>query len=199
MSATDWVPVELAAGAKQRTLRAGESLFRTGDPVYGVFAIESGRIQMLRYDIQGRPLVLFTGIQGDLFAEAALFSETYHCDAVAVADATVRIFSKPTLLSLFTRDPTAAQKFTALIARELITARTRLELLNIRSADERVLRHLGLAAGADGRTVNLPGTLKETAEDLGLTPEAFYRVLADLEKRGLIERKDHLIKLLDTT
>ena len=199
MTTTDWVPVEIAAGAKRRMLRAGESLFRTGDPVHGIFAIESGRIQMLRYDIQGRPLVLYTGIQGDLFAEAALFAETYHCDAVAVADATVRIFSKSALLSLFARDPAAAQKFTALIAHELITARSRLELLNIRSAHERVLRHLGLAAGADGRTVKLPGTLKETAEDLGLTPEALYRVLADLEKRGLIERKDNLIKLLDTT
>jgi len=195
MTALDWVPNEVVTAARRRNLQTGESLFRHGDQVYGLFVIESGRIQMIRHDSSGRPLVLFSAIKDDLFAEAALFSETYHCDAVAATDATVRIYPKPVLLSLLDRDPSAAKKFMALLARQVMLLRTRLELLNIRSASERVLRHLTVAAGPDGRTVKLSGTLKEMASELGMSHEALYRTLADLETQGLIERSDRLIKL----
>jgi CRP/FNR family transcriptional regulator, dissimilatory nitrate respiration regulator len=149
------------------TLQAGESLFRQGDQVHGMFTIESGRIHMLRHDSHGRSLVLFSATTGDLFAEAALFSETYHCDAVAITDALVRIYPKSILLSLLGRDRIVANKFMALLAREVMSLRTRLELLNIRSASERILRYLAIAAGPDGRTVELSGTLKEMAGELG--------------------------------
>jgi CRP-like cAMP-binding protein len=195
MSAIDWIPNEIAAAARRRVLQAGESLFRQGDPAHGLFAVESGRIQMIRHDMHGRALLLFTARAGELFAEAALFADTYLCDAVAITESAVRIFPKATMLALFDRDPAVARKFTALLAHEVMSLRTRLELLNIRSAGERVLRHLAAAAGPDGRTVELPGTLKEMAGALGLTHEALYRTLADLEAQGRIERTDHLIKL----
>ena len=198
MSRLDWVPNEITAAARQRTLQAGESLFRQGDQTYGIFAIENGRVQMIRYDSQGRSLVLFAAVKGELFAEAALFSETYHCDAMAVTEATVRIYPRSILLSLLSRDQTAAQKFMALLAHEVMLLRTRCELLNIRSASERVLRYLSVAAGPDGRTVELSGTLKEMASELGLAHEVLYRTLADLETQGLIERSDHLIKFKQT-
>jgi CRP-like cAMP-binding protein len=198
VSAVDWIPNEITAAARQRTLQAGESLFRQGDQTYGIFAIVKGRVQMIRYDSHGRALVLFTAAEGELFAEAALFSETYHCDAMAATEATVRIYPRPILLSLLRRDPTAAQKFIALLAREVMSLRTRLEVLNIRSASERVLRHLFTAAGSDGRTVEISGTLKEMASELGLAHEVLYRTLADLETQGLIERADHLIRLKQT-
>jgi hypothetical protein len=41
------------------------------------------------------------------------------------------------LLSLLGRGPTVAQKFMASLAREVMSLRTRLEVLNIRSASER--------------------------------------------------------------
>lgn len=195
MSALDWIPNEVTAATRRRTLQAGESLFHQGDQTYGIFVIEKGRVQMIRHDSHGRSLVLFTAAEGDLFAEAALFSETYHCDGVAVTEATVRIYPRSPLLSLLGRDHAAAQKFMALLAREVMSLRTHLEILNIRSASERVLRHLSIAAGPDGHTIEVSGTLKEMANELGLAQEVLYRTLADLETQGLIERADHLIKL----
>ena len=83
----------------------------------------------------------------------------------------------------------------ALLAREIMRLRTRLEQRNIRSARERVLHFLALDAGADGRTVRLRRTLKELAAELGLTHEAFYRALADLAADGEIERRKNKIVL----
>ena len=63
-----------------------------------------------------------------------------------------------------------------------------LEIRNIRSARERVLSHLFLAAGADSRTVRLDGTLMDLAGEIGLSHEVLYRTLAALEAEGLIAR-----------
>src|SRR5664280_172408 len=66
---------------------------------------------------------------------------------------------------------------------------------NIRSARERVRHFLSVNAGADGRTVDLQGTLKDLAAELGLTHEALYRTLAKLERSGEIKRAKRKITL----
>ena len=66
--------------------------------------------------------------------------------------------------------------------------RSRLEERDIRSSRARILHHLALAAGPDGRTVSLDGTLMDLAAEIGLTREVLYRTLAALEKDGTIAR-----------
>jgi DNA-binding MarR family transcriptional regulator len=73
--------------------------------------------------------------------------------------------------------------------------RTRLAQRNIRSARERVRHFLALNAGADGCTVELRGTVKDLAEEVGLTHEALYRTLAALERAGEIKRTQGKITL----
>jgi len=59
------------------------------------------------------------------------------------------------------------------------------------------VRHfLALNVGADGRTVELRGTVKDLAEEIGLTHEALYRTLAALERSGEIRRAPGKITLL---
>ena len=121
-------------------------------------------------------------------AEASLFSSTYHCDAVATTEAIVRLYPKAVLLAELQRDPKIAKAFAAMLAHQIMSLRTRLERRNIHSARDRVRHFLALNVGADGRTVDLPGTLKELAADLGLTHEALYRTLARMEADGEIKR-----------
>jgi CRP-like cAMP-binding protein len=47
----------------------------------------------------------------------------------------------------------------------------------------------------DGRTVILPGTVKDLAADLGLAHEALYRTLARMEADGEITRAGSTIKI----
>jgi CRP-like cAMP-binding protein len=83
----------------------------------------------------------------------------------------------------------------AVLARQIQALRTRLEERNIRSARERLLHHLALAAGPDGRTIPLDGTLMDLASEIGLTHEVVYRTLADLEREGAISRTRSAIVL----
>jgi CRP-like cAMP-binding protein len=100
----------------------------------------------------------------------------------------VRIYPKREMLAAFERDPRAMRAFSAMLARQVMSLRTRIEQRNIRSARERVRHYLVLNAGADGRTVELGGTLKDMAAELGLTHEVLYRTLAALERSGEIKR-----------
>jgi len=77
-----------------------------------------------------------------------------------------------------------------------MTLRTRLEQRNIRTARDRVRHYLAVSADVDGRTVALSGTLKDVASELGLTHEALYRTLAEMEADGEIERRKGAIRLL---
>ena len=195
MAVKDWLPAGVQAAGVERVLSPGQALFHLGDPTQGIYEIVKGQVQMVRVDAGGREVVLFTAGPGELFAEAALFSPNYHCDAMTKTGAVVRLFPKAKVLAAFRRNPKAAEAFMALLAREIMRLRTRLEQRNIRSARDRVLHFLALGASADGRTVLLHRTLKDLAAELGLTHEAFYRALADLAAGGEIKRFKNKILL----
>jgi CRP/FNR family transcriptional regulator, dissimilatory nitrate respiration regulator len=188
VSSLDWLPSRIRARSRVRSLAAGEALFHQGDNAYAIFEIEVGRLRLIRHTVDSRRIVLHVARAGELFAEAALFADEYHCDAVAAAASQVRVYAKRDLLSLFRTNPGLAERFMALLAQQIHSLRARLEERNIRSARGRVLHHLALAAGPDGRTMPLEGTLMDLAEEIGLTHEVLYRTLASLEKEGSIRR-----------
>jgi len=198
MSATDWLSAPVRAGARDRKLEAGQTLFHAGQRTGGLYEVLDGKIRLVRVDRSGREAILQLASAGDTLAEASLFSPTYHCDAIATTEAVVRLYPKTILLAELKRDPNLLEAFAAMLARQVMTLRTRLERRNIHSARDRVRHYLTVNAKSDGRTIALPGTLKELAADLGLTHEALYRTLARMEADGEIERSDGLIKVRKT-
>jgi CRP/FNR family transcriptional regulator, dissimilatory nitrate respiration regulator len=190
------MPAAIRAAAFERKLKAGEALFRLGDSAAGFYEVVSGRVRLVRVDRVGRETVLHVAGPAETLAEASLFSGQYHCDAVANTDATVRVYPKRQVISVFEKDPKALKTFTAMLAHQVMTLRTRLQQRNIRSARERVRQFLALNIGPDGRSVELHGTLKDLAAEIGLTHEALYRALAALERAGEVKRAGNRIMLV---
>jgi CRP-like cAMP-binding protein len=197
MDGKDWLLEVVRSAALERTLAAGETLFRSGDRTVGLYEVLKGKVQLARIDATGRETILYVAGAGDTIAEASLFSPTYHCDAVATANAVVRLYPKMAVLREFQRDPKAAQSFMAMLANQVMSLRTKLQQRDIRSARDRVRHYLALNVRADGRTVELPGTAKDFAAELGLTHEALYRALADMAADGEIERLKGRIRIVD--
>jgi CRP-like cAMP-binding protein len=192
----DQAPKSLRVRLRHRDLGAGATLFRQGDPAVASYVIERGRIALVRHTSEGRRVTLFTAGQGESFAEAALFSKVYHCDAVAEVPSRVTIVPKAELHAVLKLRGQAAERLTARLAHQVQALRTRLELRSIRSARERVYQALILAAGPDGQTVKLESPLKTMASEIGLTQEAFYRAMAALEADRRIRRRGRRIDLL---
>lgn len=166
---------------------AGMCLFRQGDAARGLFVLEAGRVRLLRHTPDGNEVILHTARPGESLAEASLFAEHYHCDAVALEDSVALLAPKERLRALLRTRPEAAEILFATLARQVRELRARLELRNIRRAEDRVLAALRLRAGEDGEVV-LTGTWKDMAAELGLTHETLYRALARLTRRGIIRR-----------
>ena len=195
MAVREWLPAAALSAAIDHRLKAGEPLFRLGDKTVGLCEVITGRVRLARVDRSGREIVLHVAGPGETLAEASLFSSHYHCDAIASTAAVVRVYPKRDVLAAFAQSPKAAQAFSEMLARQVMSLRTRIEQRNIRSARERVRHFLVLNVGPDRRTVEMRGTLKDLAAEIGLTHEALYRTLAALQRSGEIKRKGDKIVL----
>jgi CRP-like cAMP-binding protein len=161
------------ADAGTLTLGAGETLFHAGDPVEQVFLVRSGDVMLVRHGADGSRMILHRAGPGDLLAEASVWSDRYHCDAVARSPTEVETVPRSAFRAALARDPELAEGWARRLARAVQAARLRAEIRGLRTVAERLDAWLG----AEGRLPDR-GRWQELAEELGVTREALYRELA---------------------
>lgn len=169
------------------TMAKGERLFSTDDATRGFYRLETGLVRLTRHSADGNEVTLHIARPGETFAEASLFAERYHCDAVADRPSTALIVDKAQMLAALASDPEVARRWIAHLSRQVQTHRTQLALRGLKSAHERVLAFLQTQC-TDGSAVIIDRPWKIVATEVGLTHEAFYRALARLEREGRIVR-----------
>lgn len=184
------------AASRRRQLGKGETLFCRGDPVTSVYRVESGRVRLERRTFDGGLLALHVSEPGELVAEGSLFADHYHCDASALEKAVLSQCDRKALLAAMAEQPGIGLDFGRLVARQLQAVRLRLELRNVRSAEERLLLYLAIHADPASGRLALAGPLQDIAAEIGLTREALYRALARLERSRAIERDAEGLTLL---
>ncbi|MGB3243071.1 MAG: Crp/Fnr family transcriptional regulator [Sulfitobacter sp.] len=161
-----------------RTVDNGMVLFRQGDPTQGIFAVVTGAIHLVRHTRNGHRAIMHRAGSGALFAEASLFSDHYHCEAVASERSVVARLDKSAIFSLMKTDPEFALLLAQRFAQDVQTYRRRLEVLSINGAEDRVFAAL-LSFGQTGTVITL-------AAMIGLSHEATYRALSSLVRQDRI-------------
>jgi CRP-like cAMP-binding protein len=128
--------------------------------------------------MDGFVLTLQRAGAGAVLAEASLFSERYHCDAVAVKPARTLTIAKSTIRAKLTLSPGFAEAWSAFLAQEVQATRLRAEILALRTVAER------LDAWIASHDDLLParGDRKTLATEIGVSPEALYREMARRRK-----------------
>jgi CRP-like cAMP-binding protein len=166
------------ATCRRISLQKGQHAFHQGDTAHGFFIVANGSIELRRVTENGATVIIHTARPGESFAEASLFSATYHCDAVALEESGLVEISRTEVLGRLQGDAEFAIALSQRFATQVQGYRRRLELLAIRSASERVY-----CALADGL---LTKDIKTFASEIGLTHEAVYRALATLTSQRKI-------------
>lgn len=163
-----------AERGRDRRLEAGETLFRSGDAVRRLYRVVDGLIALVRPLPHGADLVIQRARAGTIIAEASLFADTYHCDAVARGAARVADVSVDQVNDLLQRRPDLARALACHLAAEVQRARARAEIASLKTVAMRLDAWLALEDG------DLPprGRWREVAAEIGVSPEAFYRELA---------------------
>jgi CRP-like cAMP-binding protein len=162
-----------AMATRSRTIAAGEHLFHRNDPVSVVFVVVEGRINLLRYSEAGAVIILQRAGAGDILAEASLFSEHYHCDALADIPVSLLCIPKRRFRGRLRSDPDFAEAWARRLGREIQIARLRSELLSLKTVASRLDGWLAWHGEAP-----VKGEWKQLAHELGVSPEALYRELA---------------------
>ena len=191
--------IELLSGVAMpvtKRLQKDETLFRQGDNATCIYVVKEGCVRLARCTIEGSSVTMHTAHSGESFAEAALFSEIYHCNANAISPSTILCYPKDQVLGILQTNADKSADYINLLTRQVRSLRTLLELRSVRSAQQRIFQFLLLHADPQTLEVEVKGTYKDMAHELGLTHESFYRSLAKLEKDGTIQRASSRIKII---
>lgn len=164
----------------ERTFAKGEHLFHRDDPVRALFVVTSGCVNLVRHQADGSPAVLQRSTPGTVLAEASVFSERYHCDAVATMETEALLVPAVEVRRLLQRDLSFATKWLAHLSQELQSARKRSEIASLRTVGARLDAWI---AWNDGM-LPTKGEWRHLADEIGVSPEALYREISKRRRSG---------------
>lgn len=156
----------------------GDHVFRQGDPTKGLFFVISGEVCLTRVTEAGNHVTIYNAFVGDTFAEASIYSETYHCDSVCTSSSEIIQISKNAIQQRQREDAAFSEALTMRMAQQVQDYRQLLTLHAVKSANDRVL--LAVTSG------KISGSVTQLASQIGLTKEACYRALRDLAAQGVL-------------
>ncbi|HHP7230343.1 MAG TPA: Crp/Fnr family transcriptional regulator [Xenococcaceae cyanobacterium] len=196
LSVSDSLPPQLRDAANYQNLVAAQVLFHYRDPAEYIFVLEVGRIRLVRYTCEGN-LVVFQIVRAtESFAESALFTNLYYCNAIAEVPSRVIAYPKTVVAEVLPNNPDLALTLLRRFDRKSQSLKQLLELRSIRSARDRLLQYLLFSVSPEETTIVFDRSYKDIATELGLSPETLYRTLAELEREQIITRQGRQIELV---
>ena len=178
----------------------GTTLFFKGDDAETAYLILEGKVDIFSLSPAGQMIVLNTLRDGDFFGELSLLDrQPRTAGAEAVTNCKIAVIEREDFLSI-------ANEFNStewLCVIRYITGLVRkatdvVEDTNFLSAEIRVIKkllELSSRAIICNETTAISITQQDLASGLGLARESTNRILSDLQKRGLIQKKYRSIVL----
>ena len=188
----------VAAFAVLRNLDRGEYLFRQGEPSEGFYVVQRGAINVHRVSAAGREQVIHVFRAGESLAEAALATPTgYPADARAVETSAVLLIPKAPILELIGRRPDLALRMLGSMSQHLRVLVGMLDDLTLKDVETRLANWLLKHSQGRAGPLQLPGTKRVLAAELGTSSETLSRTFADLRDRKLITVTGKTITIRD--
>ncbi|WP_218082331.1 Crp/Fnr family transcriptional regulator [Anthocerotibacter panamensis] len=188
------LPPEVRQCLTVRKLDAHQTLFQQGQKAEAFYLLESGRLRLVGFVAQ-QMIDYFFVKSGEIFAEPALFLDSYPCTAIADESCKLVAIPREIFLEAMAQHPELSHALMKQIVLRFCKAKTLLELRSVRPVRERILHYLRLNTQSDKQTVVLDHALKDVASELGLAPEVLSRTLTQLEIEGILRRNKRTIWL----
>ena len=173
--------------------KKGELIYCQSQKADYVYILQSGRLKVESYTSDGKPVPLKIVRPGEMFGELAILNRVYCENALCELDSCAIAYPITLIQQAIDCQSEMMKLFTTNLLRTIQFMSYGLELRTIRSAQARVMRYLCLVKSSDTKYIQLDRSYKDIAEQIGLTPEAFYRTLAKLEQKGIISRSGNTI------
>lgn len=189
----------LAALATQDSYRAGDYIFRDGEPAEAFWVLLRGQVKIFKVSLEAREQILRLVRPGETFAEAAALSEgPYPAHAQAIGRAVVVRFPAAAFQQALLENPRLAINMIVALSQLLRGFATLVDALALREVSARVAKYLlDLAVQSEGEVLTLEVSKRALAARLGTVSETLSRTLRRFREEGMIEVKGPQIRLLD--
>jgi CRP-like cAMP-binding protein len=186
------LPANLQGLCEGKMVKKGSCIFQAGKKPDSMYYVVNGEVTLERTGVHGESVVLQRTRQG-FISEASLQVDNYHCDALAILDTQVIKMPVKPMLTALAHDPLFANRWMMMLNQEVRRLRLHLERLSMKSIRDRLI-HLIETEGKSG-SYAIPSGLKTLSGELGVTHEALYRAMAQLEAQGILHRNNDLLLL----
>ncbi|MBV4453750.1 MULTISPECIES: Crp/Fnr family transcriptional regulator [Pseudomonas] len=192
----------LLAAARLRSLTAGQSLFKRGDPPCGLYAVLEGAVRISAVNAQGKEAVLSLVETPYWFGEICLFDNLPRThDALATGPCTLLQVPQASMLDILAKQPLYWRDVALLMSHKLRLSLINIEQMSLMPASARLAHRLLMIAEGYGeidparRTLQLPQ--EDLAAMLGLSRQTTNSLLKALEQQGIIGLSYAAIEVLD--
>lgn len=187
---------EWAGACRQKSYGRQETIFLEGAPADAFYIIKSGLVKIYRLTQDGREKILGVFGEGDFFGEMGLLDDSPRsAGAVSLRRAELLVMDKPDFRRLLDKYPQVALNLSRVLSERLRRANEQIQDLAFRDTRARIIRTLVTIAAErsllePGRDrIVLPLSHQELAGLAGTSRETVTRVVAELEKRGVVQSR----------
>ena len=193
---------DIVAGSCQRTLRAAQVLFRTGEAAEQLFLLRKGRVQFSRLARTGRQIVMGILVPGDVFGLGTILAQHVHYigTAESLESGEVLVWTRETMQALTGRHPQLSENALRVALHYVAVFAERHESLVTVSAEQRLCRaltRLGDSTGTRTRSgIEVRIKNEQLASLADVSPFTVSRLLKQWERDGVISKSRGIVRIL---
>lgn len=193
---------KVASFVSPKSLETDEYLFREREPSRRFYIVRTGAISVHRVNAAGKEQVIRVFRAGESFAEATLAMEYgYPANARAIESSLVLLVRKDGMIDMIRQQPELALRMLASMAVHLHDLVGQIEDLTLKDVETRLanwfLKRCPNPESETPHVVEVKGTKRSLAAELGTVSETFSRTLAKFRESGLVEVQGPMITLLN--
>lgn len=177
-----------------------EIMFREGEPSTHLFIVREGQIKLTTSSANGRDQIIGLGTAGHVIGFDTVEDDVYTYTAETIAPVIACKIQHKDMLRVLNQNPCVAMRIVEILNEELSQAKNLIRVLGQNGSVERVamfILSLIPRRGAVPRELSFPLSREEMAELIGLRIETVSRVMADLQRKKVIEAPRGCIRILD--
>jgi CRP-like cAMP-binding protein len=186
-----------------RAFRAGDALFREGEPAKEAFLLQEGRVRLLkRVRLVERSLMIVR--PGELFGESALLeAPSRNSTAVALTDGVALALERDTFRALLEHHPSIAMRVIDQLTVRVRDAEDQIEIMMLRDTQSKVVSVLLKLArdhaskGTAAERTELQVTPVELSTRVGLDVDTVKRAVQRLREQGYVRITGEKVEIPD--